>query len=448
MAAAGSSPFLTALLAERPPAATESEWLSRLRSQALERANALSVPSTREEEWRFTDLSALARLSFQPVRPVAALGSTAGPDSSAALQAPGLRARFLPEASARLVFVDGVFAPQLSEVPAVAGVIVSELRAAIHSDRGAALEAHLGKLARIDANLFTALNTAFLGHGAAIVLEADAALAAPVQILHLATRRERAHAIYPRTLLIAGARSRCMLVEDFVAVEEAGYFAAPVTEIVAARESSIGHVRLQRQASGAFDIGTCAVAQAAGSRYQAANIVLGARLSRLDWQVAHQGPGCETVLDGLTLIGARQLADTHSLVDHAHPEGRLRQLHKAVASGGAHAVFNGKILVRQGAQRTDAAQSCRGLLLSAHAHIDAKPQLEIFADDVKCAHGAAIGQLDPETAFYLQSRGLPAHKARNLLTYGFAAEVIERIPVASLVRELERTLVERTVEAA
>jgi Fe-S cluster assembly protein SufD len=341
-----------------------------------------------------------------------------------------------------------VFAPQLSDLPVLGGLYASELRSAIHSDRAAELEAHLGKLARIERNLFAALNTAFLDHGAAIVLAADAVLEAPIQILHLATRRERAHAIYPRTLLIAGARSRCTLIEDFVAAEEAGYFAAPVTEIVAAREASIGHVRLQRQAGGAFDLSTCAVAQAAGSRYQAANIVLGARLSRLEWHVAHEGPGCETVLDGLTLIGARQLADTHSMVDHAHPEGRLRQLHKAVASGGAHAVFNGKILVRQGAQRTDAAQSCRGLLLSAQAHIDAKPQLEIFADDVKCAHGAAIGQLDPEQTFYLQSRGLPAHKARNLLTYGFAAEVIERIPVASLVRELERTLVERTVEGA
>ncbi|MGH8663854.1 MAG: Fe-S cluster assembly protein SufD [Burkholderiales bacterium] len=434
MAATGSSPFLTTLLAERPPAGSELEWLSRLRSQALERANALSVPSTRDEEWRFTDLSALTRLSFQPVR------------SAGALDAADLRARFIPEACARLVFVDGVFVPQLSELPAVGGVLVSELRAAIHSSRAAELEAHLGKLARIDANLFAALNTAFLDHGAVIVLDADAALSAPVQILHVATRRERAHAIYPRTLLMAGARSRCTLIEDFVATEDAGYFAAPVTEIVAAREASIEHVRLQRQASGAFDLGTCAVAQAAGSRYQAANVVLGARLSRLDWHVAHEGPGCETVLDGLTLIGARQLADTHSMVDHAHPQGRLRQLHKAVASGGAHAVFNGKILVRQGAQRTDAAQSCRGLLLSAHAHIDAKPQLEIFADDVKCAHGAAIGQLDPEEAFYLQCRGLSAQKARNLLTYGFAAEVIERIPVASVVRELERALVERTVE--
>ncbi len=177
-------------------------------------------------------------------------------------------------------------------------------------------------------------------------------------------------------------------------------------------------------------------------------MALGARLSRLDWKITHAGPGCQSALDGLALIGARQLADTHSTVDHAHPDGRLRQSHKCVVSGGAHAVFNGRILVRPGAQRTDAAQSCRGLLLSDRAHIDAKPQLEIFADDVKCAHGAAIGQLDPDEAFYLQSRGLPAQQARNLLTYAFAAEVIARIPVASVARELQRTLLERTVEAA
>jgi Fe-S cluster assembly protein SufD len=263
----------------------------------------------------------------------------------------------------------------------------------------------------------------------------------------VATRRERAHAIYPRLLLVAGARSRCTVVEEFVGAEAAGYFSAPVTEIALEREAAVEHVRLQREAPEGFQLGTCAVSQSAGSRYGAVSIVLGARLSRLDWRVLHEGPGCETALDGLTLIDGRQLADTHSTVDHAHPEGRLRQLHKCVVSGAGHAVFNGKILVRQAAQRTDAAQSCRGLLLSPRAQIDAKPQLEIFADDVKCAHGAAIGQLDAEQAFYLQSRGLSEQRARNVLTYGFAEEVIARIPVASVARDLERMLVERTVEA-
>jgi Fe-S cluster assembly protein SufD len=249
-------------------------------------------------------------------------------------------------------------------------------------------------------------------------------------------------------LVVAAARSRCTVVEEYVGFDDGAYFSAPVTEMALAEEATVEHVRLQREAPGAFQLGVCAVSQAAGSRYSGSSVVLGARLSRLDVGVVQQGPGCETELDGLTLIGGRQLADTHSAVEHTQPEGRLRQVHKSIVSGGAHAVFNGKILVRQAAQRTDAAQSCRGLLLSPRAHMDAKPQLEIFADDVKCAHGAAIGQLDPEAAFYLQSRGLPEAAARNLLTYGFAAALIERIPVPSLVRELERSLLERTVEAA
>ncbi len=427
--------FLDTLLGARPPTRDDAGWLSRLRAEALERANALSVPTTRDEEWRFTDLAPLTRLSFQPVR-------VAGTPDLARL-----RERFLPQAQMRLVFVDGVFAPGLSQLAAAAGACVSELGSALQGPRAAVLEAHLGRLAQFDANLFAGLNTAFLSYGAVIALDAGASLAEPVQILHVATRRDQPHAIYPRLLLAAGARSRCTVVEDFIGAEEAGYFSAPVTEIVLERDATVEHVRLQREAPGAFQLGTCAVSQAAGSHYHAVSVVLGARLSRLDWRVLHAGAGCQSVLDGLTLIDGRQLADTHSLVDHAHPHAHLRQQQKCVVSGAGHAVFNGKILVRQAAQRTDAAQSFRGLLLSARAQIDTKPQLEIFADDVKCAHGAAIGQLDPEQAFYLQSRGLTAPKALNLLTYGFAAEVIERIPVASLVRELECALVERTVES-
>jgi Fe-S cluster assembly protein SufD len=435
MTAIRDSHFLTTLLGERPEVRSDAGWLGNLRAQALERANALSVPTTRDEEWRFTDLAPLTRLSFQPVQ-----------QAGGAPDLDHLRTRLLPDAPVRLVFVDGVFVPALSQLPATGGVWVSELKTALRDPRAAALEGHLGQLAQFDADLFAALNTAFLSSGSVVVLDADAVLADPVHILHVATRREQPHAIYPRLLLVAGERSRCTVVEDFVGTDDAGYFSAPVTEMALGREASVEHVRLQREAASAFQLATCVVSQAAGSRYRATSVAFGARLSRLDWRVVHDGPGCETALDGLTLIEGRQLADTHSLVDHAHPEGKLRQLQKCVVNGAGHAVFNGKIMVRQAAQRTDAAQSLRGLLLSARAHIDAKPQLEIFADDVKCAHGAAIGQLDPEQSFYLQSRGLSEQRARNLLTYGFAAEVIERIPLASVVRELERTLVERTVE--
>jgi Fe-S cluster assembly protein SufD len=424
--------FLDTLLGGSSAAGAGGGWLARLRARALEHANAATVPTTRDEEWRFTDLAPLTRLRFQP-------SLEPGPLDAAAVQA-----HVLPEAPLRLVFVDGTFAPQASQLVDASGVAVFELRTGLDGRHRQGLERHLGAIAAFDMNLFVALNTAFLSQGAAIVLDADAGAPSAVHVLHVATRRDAPHAVYPRTLVIGARGSRCTLIEEFVAAGDASYFSAPVTEIALERDASIAHVRVQNESAAAFQLGTCAVSQAAGSRYELFSVALGARLSRLECTVTHTGPGCDTRIDGLTLVDGRQLADTHTLVDHAHPQGRLRQVHKAVVAGAGHAVFNGKILVREGAQRTDAGQSCRGLLLSRRARIDAKPQLEIFADDVKCAHGAAIGQLDPDQLFYLRSRGFSERHARNLLTYAFAAEVVERIPLPSVVERLERTLLERT----
>jgi len=427
--------FMNALLSGAADSASGSAWFDRLRAAALERANAASVPTTREEEWRFTDLAPLAKLAFRPA------------DAAMPVSAATADVHCLPEAAARLVFVDGMFDADLSRVPAVAGLRMLGLREALKT-HPAMMERHLARLSPPQASVFAALNTAFLREAAVLVVEADHAIEAPVHILHLATPREQAHAVYPRTLVLAGRGSRMTFLEDFLALGEGTYFSAPVTEVSLDASAAVSHVRLQREAAEAYQLAHCGVKQGAASRYELVNVAFGARLSRFDLHVAHDGTGCETAIDGLAFIGGRQLADTHSSVDHAHAEGKLRQTYKCVVGGGAHAVFNGKILVREGAQHTDAGQSCRGLLLSDRAHIDAKPQLEIFADDVKCAHGAAIGQLDPEEMFYLRSRGLSAERARNLLTYAFAAEVIERIPVASLRSRLAQTVLERTQEAA
>jgi Fe-S cluster assembly protein SufD len=435
MVVSARSGFLDSLLAERPVHVATGTWFERLRAAALERANALSVPSTRDEDWRFTDLSAMSRLSFQPV------------DSAPQLRPETFGRWRLPDAFAQLVFVDGLWMPGLSLLPSVQhGIAIHDLSSALRASF-AQLEPHLGQVAGFAQQLFVALNTAFLRDAIVIALDADSAVPGPVHVLHIATERPRPHAIYPRTLLIAGAASRCTLVEDFVALGASSYFSAPVTEIVLAPNASVQHVRVQREATSAFHVATCAVAQSAGSLYRAVNVSLGGQLARLDHNIVHREPGCESEIDGLMLIGARQLADMHSFVDHAHPNGRLRQVQKCVVGARGHAVFNGKVLVREGALQTDAAQSFRGLLLSDHARIDAKPQLEIFADDVKCAHGAAIGQLDADQLFYLCSRGLSADAARNLLTYAFAAEVIERIPLRALASTLAQTVLERTQES-
>jgi Fe-S cluster assembly protein SufD len=234
------------------------------------------------------------------------------------------------------------------------------------------------------------------------------------------------------------------VIEDYVTLQPDSYFTNAATEIAIGDHARVDHVRVQRDSGQAFHISNCAVSLAGASRYRSVSVALGARISRYDLDVLHTAEGAECTVDGLALVRERQLADTHTAIDHAKPNGVSRQLHKCIAGGAAHAVFNGKIIVRQGAQRTDSSQSSRNLLLTGRAHVDTKPQLEIFADDVKCAHGATVGQLDSDAVFYLTSRGLSDAAARNLLTYAFGAEIIDRIPVASLKRKLEQAVLDQT----
>jgi Fe-S cluster assembly protein SufD len=248
----------------------------------------------------------------------------------------------------------------------------------------------------------------------------------------------------PRVLVVAQTGSDCTLVEDYVALHEGAYLTNAVTEIGLAPNARVRHVRLQRESKAAYHIAACGVRLQRDAQYESVSVALGGRISRYGLNLTQAGEGGECRLDGLALIDGRQLADTHSTLDHTRPDGRSRQLHKCIVGGAAHAVFNGKIFVREGAQRTDSAQQSRNLLLSERAHVDTKPQLEIFADNVKCAHGATVGQLDTDQLFYLKSRGLSEASARDLLTFAFAAEVVERIPVPSLARRLEQTVVRQT----
>ncbi|HSM98818.1 MAG TPA: Fe-S cluster assembly protein SufD, partial [Gallionella sp.] len=265
----------------------------------------------------------------------------------------------------------------------------------------------------------------------------------PIHLLHVASKRETPSAIYPRCMVVMEASSRATLVEDHVGLDGGIYFSNAVTEVVLKDHAQLLHVRVQREDKNAFHVGHCSVVSGRDSRYAAISVALGARLSRHSIHVTQQGEGAEIHLDGLALIAGRQVADTHTLVDHAMPRGRSVQLHKCIADGSAHAIFSGKIMVHAGAVGTDSAQSSRNLLLSDKAHIDTQPQLEIFNDDVSCKHGATIGQIDLDALFFLKSRGLTEERARNLLTHAFAAEIIDKIPVPSLVASLGRTILER-----
>jgi len=423
-------PYIEALLKGYEMPQGGVSWLNERRAQALERANALTVPTTRDEEWRFTDISPLTKVNFRPAAdaPRLAMADISG--------------FVIPEAPARLVFVDGLFAPELSDHAALpSGMVVSNLASAL-GVHAAMIEPHLTRHAEYEHEVFTALNTTHLRDGAFVWVAKNQKCPTPVQLLFVSTQVETA--AYPRCLVVAESGSTCTLIEDFVSLGDTVYFNDAVTEVVVGEGARVQHVKLQREAGGAFHIATCVVAVAKDAQYASHSITLGARISRHNLNVVQQGEGAEVRMDGLALVSGRQLADTHTLMDHARPNGRSKQLHKCIVGGAAHAVFNGRIVVRPGAQLTDSAQQSRNLLLSDKAHVDTKPQREIFADDVKCSHGATVGQLDQEQVFYLKSRGLSETRARNLLTYAFGAEVIDRIPVPSLVEQLEETVLAQT----
>lgn len=408
------------------------DWLMALRAAASARTDTLTLPGARDEDWRFTDIGPLRKLSFHYPTPAAR-----------ALTPADIQAFVLPEAQARLVFVNGSYAPELSlHAQPPAGVTVTTLRQA-SAGHAALIEAHLGRHAQFDRDAFPALNTSLMDDGVLIVATKNTRAAQPIHVLFVASAADSASSVHPRCLVVAEPGSECLLIEDYINLGDGVYFTNPVTEIVVEDGARVRHVKLQRESRQAFHIASTAVTLGQGAFYGGASIAIGGRISRNDLQVLQSAEGAECVLDGLTLIGGRQLADTHTTIDHAKAHGSSRQLNKSIVDGGAHAVFNGKIMVRKHAQQIDSAQSSRNLLLSDKAHVDTKPQLEIFADDVKCAHGATVGQLDVDELFYLKSRGLSESTARSLLIYAFAAEIIEKIPVASLKSQLQRLVMEQ-----
>ncbi len=422
--------YLDTLLQGREAVADAgSTWLRKLRMHAVERANELTVPTIRDEEWRFTDLSPLYRIPFRPAA------------SAGIVEKLQMDAFTIPESGTRLVFVDGHYSAEFSHLHANDGLTIVNL-ADVPRSAEAVAETHLAKIAAIGDDAFAAVNTAFLRDGAVIHVGRDCIVNAPIHLLFVASRKDSA--AYPRVLVVTESGAQCTVVEDFVGVADGAYLTNAVSEIDVAANARVSHVKLQREAPTAFHIDNTSVRVGEGGFYATWTVALGARISRHNLSIVQAGVGTEFSVDGLALISGRQLSDMHSSIDHAHAHGRSRQLHKTVVGGGAHAVFNGKILVRQGAQQTDSGQQSRNLLISDKAHVDTKPQLEILADDVKCAHGATVGQIEADELFYLKSRGLSDTAARNLLTYAFAAQVIERIPVRSLVDRLEKFVLEQT----
>ncbi|MGD1910268.1 MAG: Fe-S cluster assembly protein SufD [Rivularia sp. (in: cyanobacteria)] len=404
---------------------TKSEgWLQELKDNAANWVRHSKLPTKNDEEWRFTDLSALRQFDFN-----VETKNFVSPDS----------APFTAISDTRLVFVNGVFVKELSAIANLPeGVVVSNLAGLPNLD-GELVKEYLAQ-AEGAKEVFTALNTAAIDDVALIWLSRNAVVETPIHLVFI-TAGDRI-ITQPRCLVVAKKGSEVTLVEEFINYaspekeQQEVYLNNTVTEIWVEENAGVNHTRVERDSIDAFHIGKTAVTQARNSRYTCNAISLGGRLSRHNLEILQTGEQTETTLNGLTIISGNQLADTHSALALNYPYSSSKQLQKNIVGDKAHGVFNGKIFVPKPAQLTDASQLNRNLLLSPQARVDTKPQLEITADNVKCAHGATVSQLEDDEIFYLQSRGIDENNSRHLLINAFAAEIINNIPVPSLRQNL------------
>lgn len=423
--------FLSGLLSRVTTTKTDG-WLQELREDAANWVRHSVVPNTREEEWRFTDLSPLKQVDFNNVGTIHELS---------------LQDDFvLPEVSERLVFVNGVYSPNLSNTENLpAGLIVGNLDVL----PGEVVQEYLAQ-AEGAKEVFTALNTAALNDVAVVWVAKNVVVETPIHLLFISVSGESATISQPRVLVVAESNSQVSLIEEYTNhrdtedTEEGVYFTNAMTEIWVQENAQVTHNRVVREGAAAFHIGKTAVTQARSSRYNCNAVTVGGKISRHNLEILQTGEQTETTLNGLTVIADNQLADTHSALFLNYPHGVSKQLHKCIIGDRAHGVFNGKIFVPKLAQLTDASQLNRNLLLSSKSRIDTKPQLEITADNVKCAHGATVSQLEDDQIFYLQSRGINENDARKLLVNAFAAEIINLIPITSLREKLLKTVVTLT----
>lgn len=416
----------------------DASWLTRLRESALDRFEQLGFPAVDAEEWKYTNVTPLAKTRFEPVFENEAVAST--------IEAGDLEAFSYTESrGGRLVFINGVFNAGLSTLDALnEKVIALDLASAIKDERYRELvREHLARQADYNQDGLTALNTAFLSSGAFILIPRGVKVETPLHLLFLSDPRSSQPVSFPRVLIVAEPESAATVIESYASIAEGTYWTNAVVEIVLAEGAHLEHYKVQHESLEAFHIATTNAALGRNSNFETTTINLGAKLSRHNIHVGLDNEGAACRVDGLYIVGAGQHTDTHSLIDHSQPHCTSRQLYKGILDGKSRAVFNGKVFVREGAQQTDAQQTNRNLLLSKEARVDTKPQLEIFADDVKCAHGATVGQLEEEELFYLISRGLHPELAQNLLTYGFAEEVIDKIKIESIKIQLGEAVLNR-----
>jgi Fe-S cluster assembly protein SufD len=416
--------FVTAL--ERRPQGGP-RWLDDLRSRGAARFTALGIPTVRDEEWRFTNVSALNGIDFVPAEPM----------SGTAARLAGFAYTDTP---LRLVIVNGRFDTTLSRTKGLpAGVHVGSLATAL-TDYADVVQRYFGQLADFTNRSFAALNTAFVQDGAFVHLPDGVHIDTPIHIVFVSGGDGAKGMAHPRTLVVAGAQAQAQIVETYIGSAGETYLTNAVSEIFVGENAGIDHYKVQQESLDAFHIASLHVHTSRNSRFSSHSFALGGKVVRNDAVAILDGEGGDCILNGLYLSDKDRLIDNHTTIDHAKPHCGSHEVYKGILGGTSRAVFNGKIIVRQDAQKTDAKQTNRALLLTDGATINTKPQLEIFADDVKCTHGAAIGQLDDEAIFYLRARGLTYAESRDMLIHAFAGQVLDGVQLESLRVALEAEL--------
>jgi len=417
--------------------AKQPGWIFPLRKAGIARFAELGFPTLQQEDWRFTNVAPVAKLPFKPVFQ-ASLDSLTR-ETIAAFTFGSL-------AASRLVFVNGHYAADLSSPGRQPeGVVVGSLAAAL-AGKSELIQANLARHAQGDANPFVALNAAFFQDGGFVYVRTGSRLEAPVHLLFISTAEQTGATSHPRNLIIAEAGSQVTVLESYASMGPAATLTNAVTELVLGDGAVVEHAKFQDESRSAFHLAAIHAHLGRGCNLTAHSVATGARLSRNNIRATLAGEGVECILNGLYLTRGDQLADHHMVVEHAQPHCNSHEYYNGILDGRSKGVFHGRILVRPAAQKTDAKQTNKNLLLSDDATVDTKPQLEIYADDVKCTHGATVGQLNEESIFYLRTRGIGAETARRMLIHAFAGEIIERVRHAPARDELDKLIWERLEE--
>lgn len=417
---------------------TASPVIHSVRKAALARFAELGFPTTRDEEWKYTDITPLVKSAFTPVVALQ-------PDEMTAADIG--RFPFGTSGGNRLVFIHGHFSEKLSTCRSLPKAIgVGSLASALRHQPDVILQ-HLTRYARYDRNAFCALNTAFLLDGAFVHIPENIVLDEPLHLMFVSSDLDSEFVVHPRNLILVGKNSQATLLETYVHSTAKPYFTNVVSEIVLAENSVFEHEKIQIEGDRAFHMAAIHVHQGRNSNYISNSISFGGSLVRNNIYAVLDGEGTEATLNGLYIGTDDQVIDNHTAIDHAKPHCTSHELYKGILDGKSRGVFNGKILVRKDAQKTDAKQTNKNLILSEYATVDTKPQLEIFANDVRCTHGATIGQLDDDALFYLRARGITADMARDMLIYAFASDVVDRIRMEQVRQELQNILHDRLQRA-